>query len=345
MLTEIQISQIKEHLEKAQNPIFFFHNDQDGLCSFLLLQRWLGRGRGVAVKTFPALDESYFRKVQELKADYVFILDVPLVSPEFFERLREVNLPVVWIDHHDVQLDNPRFVNYYNPFFNGKSTNEPVAVLCYQITGNKNDLWIATFGAISDGFLPDFYNEFLEKYPDLGIKTKNPFQVLYESKIGEISFMLSSGLKDKTSNVVSMLKFLMGVKSPYEILEENGKTYNLHKRFHQIYQKYNILLDKAKNLAKNSDKLLFFKYSGNLSISGELSNELSYRFPGKTIVVAYVGGSKVNLSLRGENIKSKFLKAIEDIEDATGGGHKDAVGGQIQVDDFEEFRNNLEKLV
>ncbi|MFH1327170.1 MAG: DHHA1 domain-containing protein [archaeon] len=345
MLTEKHVSEIKEHLEKAQNPIFFFHNDQDGLCSFLLLQKWIGRGKGIAVKTFPALDESYFRKVQELGADYVFVLDVPLVSKEFFNRLREVNIPVVWIDHHDVQLDNPDFVNYYNPFFNGQSTNEPVAVLCYQITGKKSDLWIATIGAISDGYFPEFYPEFLEKYPDLGVKTTNPFQVLYESKIGEIAVILSGGLKDKTSNVISMLKFLMKVKSPYEILEENGKTYSFHRRANQINQKYQTLLNKAKNLTKNSDKLLFFKYSGDLSISGELSNELMYRFPGKLIVVAYIKGSKVNLSLRGENIKGKFLEAIKGIEGATGGGHKDAVGGQMQADALNEFKKNLEKQI
>ena len=44
MLTKKQINEIREHLEKAQNPLFFFDNDPDGLCSFLLLQRYIGRG-------------------------------------------------------------------------------------------------------------------------------------------------------------------------------------------------------------------------------------------------------------------------------------------------------------
>jgi single-stranded DNA-specific DHH superfamily exonuclease len=39
MLNDKQIDEIREHLEKAQNPLFFFDNDDDGLCSFLLLQR------------------------------------------------------------------------------------------------------------------------------------------------------------------------------------------------------------------------------------------------------------------------------------------------------------------
>ena len=49
MLSEKQVKEIREHLEKAQNPLFFFDNDQDGLCSFLLLQRYIGRGKGIAI--------------------------------------------------------------------------------------------------------------------------------------------------------------------------------------------------------------------------------------------------------------------------------------------------------
>ena len=49
-LTKKQISEIREHLESAQNPFFLFDNDQDGLCSFLLLQKFLRRGKGFPVK-------------------------------------------------------------------------------------------------------------------------------------------------------------------------------------------------------------------------------------------------------------------------------------------------------
>ena len=124
MLTKEQISEIKEHVERAQNPVFFFDNDQDGLCSFLLLQRYLGRGKGVAVKSFPALDASYFRKVNELNADYIFILDKPVVSKEFWEEVEKVNLPVVWIDHHKLNGEKvPDFVNYYNSAQNSIETS------------------------------------------------------------------------------------------------------------------------------------------------------------------------------------------------------------------------------
>ena len=144
MLTKEQIIEIKEHLEKAQNPLFFFDNDQDGLCSFLLLQKFIKRGKGVPVKSFPDLTEDYFRKINELNADYVFILDKPVVSEKFWEKIKQINIPVVWIDHHEIDKnDIPDFVNYYNPLYNKNSNNEPVTSLCYQVNRKRRDLWLA----------------------------------------------------------------------------------------------------------------------------------------------------------------------------------------------------------
>lgn len=344
MLNEKQVKELKEHLERAQNPIFFFDNDQDGLCGFLLLQRWLGRGKGVAIKSFPDLNESYFRKVTELKADYVFILDKPLVSDGFFEKAKEINIPIVWIDHHDMGIKVPDFVEYYNPIFTSK-TSEPVTYLCYQITQKKEDLWLAVIGCISDRYMPDFYKEFRDRWPELAVKTENPFEVLYRSRIGEVAKIFSGGLKDSTTNVVRMLKFLATASGPYDVLEESSKNYSIHKRSKQIDKKYQRILEKGKALASKPGRLLFFRYSGDLSVSAEIANELMYNFPEKMICVVYVRGSKANLSLRGKNIKEKFLKAIEGIENASGGGHEDAVGGQMSDQDLDKFKENLEREV
>ena len=76
MLTKKQIEEIRGHLNSSQNPLFLFDNDQDGLCSFLLLQKYLGRGKGFPVKSSPSLTQDYFRKVEEFNADYIFVLDM-----------------------------------------------------------------------------------------------------------------------------------------------------------------------------------------------------------------------------------------------------------------------------
>jgi len=360
MLTQKQVKEIKEHLNKAQNPLFFFDNDPDGLCSFLLLQRYIRRGKGVPIKSFPELTVDYFRKINELNADYVFILDKPVVSEEFFKKIEQVNIPTVWIDHHFIdKKDIPKFVNYYNPFFNRPKTTEPVTALCYQISKKKEDLWLAIIGCISDKFIPDFYSEFEKDYPDFTIKRKNAFcqnsssikcqiscsafDIFYKSQIGKIARIFSFALKDKTTNVISMLKFLMKVKTPYDVLEETNKNYTMHYRFKQIDPKYQKLLKKAIAIEKKSEKILFFQYGGDLSISSDLSNELSYLFPKKIIVVIYITGIKANISVRGKKVREITLKAIRDLDDATGGGHENAVGAQIKVEDLEKFRKNMVK--
>jgi single-stranded DNA-specific DHH superfamily exonuclease len=367
MLNDKQIKEIQAHLEKAQNPIFFFDNDPDGLCSFLLLRRHIGRGKGVAVKSFPDLNETYYRKVAELGGDYIFILDKPVVSKGFFQQAERENIPIVWIDHHEIsgQEEIPEHVNYYNSskiknsgnFSRNQEGSEPVTYLCYKIINShkdtEKDLWIAVIGCVADHFMPEFYKEFEEKYPDLAygkiqskLKNKvNSFDVLYRSQIGKVSRIFSFALKDRTTNVVNMLRFLIETKSPYEVLEETSKNFSMHRRFKQIDAKYTKLIKKAEDNVKGNDKLLFFQYGGDLSISSDIANELSYKFPDKVIVVVFVIGSKANISVRGKKIRSIVLQAIKGLENATGGGHLDAVGGKISVEDLEKFRDRIEKIV
>jgi len=343
MLTEKQIQEIRDHLNKAQNPLFFFDNDADGLCAFLILQRYCEKGKGVAIKSFPSLTVDYFRKVHELNADYIFVLDKPIISKEFFEEAEKFNIPIVWIDHHDIDTENPDFVSYYNPSLN-KSESGPTTYLCYQVSEKKDDLWIAVVGSISDRFMPDFYSEFKKKYPDLSIDSEDAFDIRYRAQIGKIVKILSFALKDRTTNVVKMVRFLIKAKTPYEVLEESNENYTMHQRFDQINSKFQKLIEKAEKI-KDSEKLLFFQYSGDLSISSDLANELTYKFPEKIIVVAYLSGIKVNISARGKNARDIVLKAIEGFQDSTGGGHEEAVGAKIKVDDLEEFRRRIEKAV
>jgi len=344
MLIEKEINEIKEHLDRAQNPLFYFDNDQDGLSSYLLFRRFLERGNGVPVKTSP-LGMEYYRRVEEFEPDYIFILDQPTVSKEFFEKLRETNLPVVWIDHHETNIEEiPEWVNYYNPLFNETKSNDPVTALAYQITNRKEDLWVAVLGSISDKYFPSFYSDFLLKYPDLGLESDDAFEILYNSPIGKIARIVGSGLKDRTSLVMKMIRFLIKVKTPYEVLEEKTDNSFFHKRFNLIDEKLKKLLEKARKDYLGGN-FLFFKYSGETSMSADIANRLSYEFDGVTIVVAFVKGVRVNISIRGKGIRENVLKLIEQFPFSKGGGHDNAVGVQIDVDQLEEFKEKLERLV
>ncbi len=347
MLTLKQIEEIKKHLNNAQNPLFFFDNDPDGLCSFILLQKYLGRGKGFPVKSTP-LDKNYIRKINELNPDYIFILDIPTVSEEFFEEIKKINLPVVWIDHHHIEKDKiPNFVNYYNPLL-GKDFPSSTTYLCYEATKKKEDLWIVIVGSISDNFVPEIYKEFKDMYPDLSLDSSDAFEILYNSRIGVVAHLLNCGLKDKTTNVMKMIKFLMKVKSPYEVLEKTFENREMHEKYQIINKKLKKFLEQAQKEANASDKLVFFEYGGDTSMSAEISNSLKYLFPGRIIFVAYASESNsfANISGRGENAKKILDKALQqgNFENARGGGHENAVGARIMKKDLDGFREKIKEF-
>ena len=344
MLSDKENLELKESLRKAHNPLFYFDNDQDGLSSYLILRRVLGRGNGVPVKTSP-LDMSYFRRIEEFNPDYIFVLDQPTISDDFFEAVRERNIPLVWIDHHENDVDKiPAWVEYYNPIYSEEKSNEPVTDICYRIFEKKEDLWILIAGCIADKFLPLEYSQFLKIYPELGINSQDPFEIFYESEIGKISRMMGTGLKDRTTFVMKMIKFLIEVKSPNEVLEEKRENHTLHKVFNRIDEKLRKFIWKARQ-EFDGGEVLFFTYSGDTSMSADIANRLSHKYKDKIIVVAYVKGSRVNLSVRGKNVKEKVLEVLKDLPLSTGGGHEDAVGAQIDQDQLEVFENNFKRLV
>jgi single-stranded DNA-specific DHH superfamily exonuclease len=338
MLSEKQISEIREWLERAQNPVFFFDNDVDGLVSFLLLQRFIERGKGVAIRSFPDLNKSYARKINELKPDVIFILDKPLVDPEFFEDARQRGVPVVWIDHHPLQKV-PEDINYYNPLQGEKPSNEPVSYWCYKIV--RQDLWLAFSGCISDWLYPDFAEDFRKKYYDLIGDYKKADEVLFETKIGSLISILNFALKDSTSNVVKMTKALEKAKDPYEIFSDE-KYKHIISRYEHINRKFRDVFEKAQKAAEKAKKLVLFKYSGEIKFSAELANRLMYKYPGKIIAVAMISGEKVNISFRGKKVRDYIKKALEKVE-GRGGGHETAAAATVQKDDLEKFISAIEK--
>jgi oligoribonuclease NrnB/cAMP/cGMP phosphodiesterase (DHH superfamily) len=343
-----KVEKIREMLFRFNNPVYFFDNDSDGLCAFLLLRKWSGKGKGVAIKSFPELNESYARRISELNADSVFILDKPVVASGFIKRLVDANIASVWIDHHkgnkgfeDFGVGGKNFV-FLNPT-EETGINKPTTYWAYVIA-NKQLQWIAALGCLGDWYVPEFIEEVYKQYSDLFEISKQELndvgKILYTTTFGKINLILQFGLKDKTSNIVKMINFLVNVNSPYEILEENKKNRTMHKRFKEVFRVYSKLLQRV----KAEKDVVFFKYASQLSISAELANALAFKYPQKLIVVANVKGEKVKISVRGERAREITLKAIEGLKDASGGGHEKAVGANIRLADLPVFKKRIIEL-
>ncbi|MBI3334112.1 DHH family phosphoesterase [Candidatus Pacearchaeota archaeon] len=350
MLTEQQLIELREHLERAHNPVFYYDNDADGLCSFLLFRRALGRGKGVAIRSYPDLNESYAQRAEEFGADYVFILDKPVLSKAFVDVLARLHIPIVWIDHHDVpgQDFNKEYDKFfiYNPTRNsGKDKSaEPVTYLTHRLLGRVEDTWLAVMGCIADHYLPDFASVFAKQYPELwGSGIKKPFDAYYATEIGKIAQALNFGLKDSITNVVRLQQHLVQCQQPNDVLAEHPGNQTFRAKYSELRKRYDTLLQQAHAVLK--DNLLFFSYAGETSMSADLSNELCYRHPEMYVAVAYINGAITNISLRGRDVKHILEKILPEFVQSSGGGHTDACGARIRTEDLNRFKEALEKAV
>jgi len=337
MLTTPQIIQIRKELKNSQRPLFFYDDDPDGLCSFLLMYRINREGMGVVVKSLPIIDVSFVGKVESYMPDKIFILDVPSVQQEFIDKVKR---PIFWIDHHKPL--NLKKIKYYNPRKKKPDIYIPTSRMAFQVNGSEDDLWLGAVGCLADYYIPDFLEKFIEKYPNLLSKKEELPVMLYERPIGKLIRIFSFLLKGDNKGVYQNVKILTRIKSPDEIMEQTtsqGKF--LYQTFEKLNSKYEKILNEAKKAA-NKSKILLFEYTEqDSSFTSDIANELSSIYPDKVVLVAREKSGEMKCSLRARiNIAEKLAKALQGIE-GYGGGHPNACGAVIKKTDWEQFLKNL----
>lgn len=340
MLTPKQVKFIQEELATSKNPLFFYDDDPDGLCSFLLFYRIHHEGKGIIVKSSPKLDHKFSKKVEENNPDKIFVLDVPVVEQEFIDQARR---PVFWVDHHQpLKLEN---INYFNPRLKEPNLYCPTSRMAYQINNLPEDLWIAAVGCVGDYHLPDFLVEFQQKYPDFLDKNLTIEQAIYDSKLGTLVRIFSFLLKGKTSEVNKCVRILTRIKSPAEILnQETPAGKYLYRRFQKVDQKYQEILKGAKKV-RSEEKVLLFTYTEKeWSFTAELAGELLYLHPNKIVMVTRKKSGEMKGSVRSKTmpIDKVLEKALLGIK-GYGGGHEMACGINIKEEDWEKFLENFKR--
>lgn len=338
MLSSKELSRIKELIEGSQNPLFLFDDDADGMCSFIILQKAIDRGKGVAMKSSPESEKGCMRKINELKPDSIYILDKPVLTKEFIEELRLTNLPIIWIDHHkiDEKIDYEHI-----EYFNSSPSSEPVTYISQKIFNRKEDEWLAIVGCIADHYMPEFAKSFSENYPEFLNTIKSPFDSLFNTELGKIAEMINFGLKETTTNILRMIRLFEKSKSPIDILEENSKTKDLHNKYNKMKKQLDKLICKKRMIGN----LILVEYSGEIGATSELSNKLSYLYPNKHIMVIHKKSEWGNVSIRGKKAREIVLNSIKNIDNANGGGHEEACGARIPIGKLDVFKETFIRLL
>ena len=265
----ITIQEVKDLLDKSENPLIFFDDDPDGLCSYMLMMKYLKRGNGIIVKNSPTLDVGYITIVRQYAPDLVVVLDKPKMSQDFIDK---VNCPLLWIDHHP--LNDVKGVKYFNPKFLDEKDNRPTTYWCWKIVDGEK--WIALLGIISDWSLESF-KELSKDYKELfeGVEIKNPDDAMFDTEFGKLIRIVSFGLKGTVKESYNFVQIMMKIDGPREILEqstENGKK--IYERFDKRNNRYALLYEKAIQM-KDDEKIVFTYVDDKYSFTSDLANELS----------------------------------------------------------------------
>ncbi|MAG52894.1 MAG: hypothetical protein CMH62_02935 [Nanoarchaeota archaeon] len=337
----ITLKQIKNLIEKSENPLIFYDDDPDGLVSYLLLKRHFKKGQGFIVRGKPMLDASYLESVKKYSPDLVIILDKPVVEQEFVD---ECNVPIIWIDHHPVI--KIKGVKYYNPRIKNDKDNRCVSYWCYKLT--NEDMWLATIGIVSDYQKPSFIKKFIKEYPELLKEAKDQKEMLFNSNLGKLIKIFGFALKGQTNDVRKNVDTLTRLKNPYDLLHDKNEWLRLLLiKVGKIEKEYDKLLDKAVKENKGKKIVIFIYISGKYSFTGSLSNELMYKFPGKVILVGREKDGDIRMSLRspeGPKLPKILEKALFGVE-GYGGGHDYAVGASVKKEDFDKFIEVIKKEI
>ncbi len=345
-LTKNEYETIRAELLASEKPFFLFHDDPDGLVSFLLLKRFVGKGYGMMVKAEPNVNDRFLAAVKSFKPDTIFVLDVALMQQSFVDTVKSSTFGIkniVWIDHHQpVKLSG---VKYFNPRLHSPQNNPPASYLCWKtVEGNadsRKDFWLAMVGIVSDWHMPEFAGQFTKEHPDLLPKPMTAEEALFTTPLGKLGRVFSFMLKGPTSEAMACIRALEKVTEPHEILDRTASHGRfIYNKFKQINDDYEKLLTAAKTAADSSSdkKFLIFTYKGKQSFSGDLANELLFLYPQRIIVVGRERPEYLMLSFRARHtaVLPAVLEALKGI-DGYGGGHENACGGSVSRKDFEKF--------
>lgn len=339
MLSEKELNEIREELESSERPLFFFHDDVDGLCSFLLLYRHIQRGKGHIVKTNPRITKDFVRFAEGYDPDKIFILDVAQVDQEFVD---EVKLPVVWIDHHGPH--DIKNVKYFNPRIKDKDAYIPASQICYEVV--KKDLWLGTIGTIGDGGNADFVKDFAKEFPDiLDPKIKDRDKMQFESGLTNLIQIFSFNLKGGSEEIKKAIKILTRIESPYEILKQETERGRLIcKRCLKISREYEELLKEALKIKAKNNIYVFEYTEKTTSLSSEIANVMFYRHPEWTIVIARKKGDEMKCSLRSHivDLRKVVEKTLKEVE-GFGGGHPQSSAIILKAEGFKRFIEILQE--
>ncbi len=344
------LKSLGQRIINSPSALIFFDDDPDGLSSFLIIYKLIRDVHPILVKG-SSVNCKHYSKYKDSMFKEVFVLDKPMIDPEFF---RCVSQPIIWIDHHSIANVNNN-IYYFNPRMFDKEFYLPTSMCIFHaLRSIKQDsfleeyCWIALIGAIGDYYFDEeLVKKFFKKYFPRQEIPRDIKEALYgENALSYLVKVFSFILKGKRRRVKKNIELLMTIENPLELIDgSNPAARRIIKHYEEINKVFLQKLKYIKSLGrKNEEIVLYIDENDEYGLASILSNYVAFLFPEKLVVIGRKTKNSINLSLRHQGIDvEKLLKISINGLKAVGGGHKHACGASIPLGEFEIFKERIVK--
>lgn len=345
MIPEAKLEEFRGFLRAAERPLFLFDDDPDGLCSFLLLQRFCQKG--VGIPTSHKGEDSWHSLLAEVSTyapDLIVFLDVAVLEKRFLSQLP---CRVLHLDHHPPLQLRRRDYFYYNPRLWDDQHREPTSYWAYHIS--QGSLWVAMVGMVADWFPFLCAEAFRKEYPSLLPPISSPGEAYFDTPLGQLVKIFAFVLKGKREDVQSCITALLSVGDPFEILEQKSAAGKRVFQYAQgVLRRYERRVQDAMEMhaslhGKKEEWVFVYTYADQRdSFTSLLSNELIYRLPEELVLVGRVKEGETVMSVRSRTVAlpERIASALQGLH-GHGGGHDNACGAMVRNSEFSLFVERL----
>ncbi len=357
----LEIEKILKSLKKDDLVCIISHDDADGSCSAALFSLLVQEIIGTYPLIFPIrgannVNKKLLSSLKTLNPEMVVVLDMS-VDP------KKLNLFSGFVlDHHIFEIDDrQRSMLYFNPRFFEKDDEKvvPTSYMVYRIMQNmspdKKVSWIAGIGITEDHrvfICQDVFDDIKKEYPELLRNNQITQDAIEKTVFAQMWDIVRAGrmVRGGEGAKTAVLALMETKHRPDQFVNGVSEySYTLKKYYERMLDATQTLMkDLEVNGKFYKEKKVVVYEPKNIGLSGItsfLSDKIRQEYPEwiSCVVSKSSLGGKAKISIRVEQTKRstdlvQVLRNIQQkIPSISGGGHKSAVGLNINYRDFNRF--------
>lgn len=327
-ITHKQAKKFLDTINEKDNVVMIHHDDLDGFSSGIIFRSFCEK-KGAKVKNIPFTIGSNQKNVIKQTKGFNKVIISDLSPNTIIQILNSLDdKEVLYTDHHQETTEKySRKIKEYRTIDQGYIPSSRTA---YELT--KELYWLAVCGTLGDAGHKYAENKvFLDHF----FSPKDMSLEVFEK---EIVFTLNNVLIYFEGKNQKLLKKLLALNTYKDVKKLKKYARPVEKEIKKHY----------KNFKKNHEKMgpiQFYIFEPKYSVKSVVTTKISLENPKGIYLIGAIEKSRIRFSARNSsreyNMINVLQAGIKGLQNANGGGHIAAAGGEINKKDLEQFKENL----